>query len=190
LPNVDIKSDPETDEIIMRNPWMMYGYYKDEEKTKEVLRDGWIHTGDQGHLDSEGYLRITGRVKDTFKTAKGKFIVPAPIEWKFSKNSYIESIAVVGLGLPQPLALVNLSEIGQKFSQTEINENFQAQLQEVNESLVSYQKVNSIIILNEMWTIDNKILTPTMKVKRNELNRRYQEKYEAWHDQAEKVIWE
>ncbi len=188
LQNVDIKSDPNTGEIIMRNPWMMTGYYNEPEKTAEVIKDGWIHTGDQGALDEDGYLCITGRVKDTFKSAKGKYIVPAPIEWKFSKNPFIENIAVVGLGVPQPLALVNLSEIGKAAAQAEVEANFVAHLQEVNEELLSYQKVNSIVIVEEEWTIDNKILTPTMKIKRTELNKRYSNKYNDWFEQPENII--
>ncbi len=189
LPNVEIRTDEATGEIIMRNPWMMTGYYKDEEKTKEVVRDGWIHTGDQGHLDKDGYLCITGRVKDTFKSAKGKYIIPAPIEWRFSKNPFIENIAVVGLGIPQPIALINLSDIGKAANKQEVENSLDGHLVEVNNALVTYQKVNSIIIIGEEWNIDNNILTPTMKIKRNELNRRYQNQYESWHDQPEKVIW-
>ncbi len=189
LPNVDIKTDPGTGEVIMKNPWMMLGYYNHPEKTNEVIKDGWIHTGDQGHIDEDGYLCITGRVKDTFKSAKGKYIIPAPIEWKFSKNSFIENIAVVGLGVPQPLALINLSEIGIEENENIVTENLKEQLNEVNQNLVAYQKVNSIIIVREPWTIENKILTPTMKIKRNELNRKYQAQYDAWYEDEKNVIW-
>ncbi len=189
LPNVEIKTDPETEEIIMRNPWMMEGYYNAPEKTKEVIQDGWIHTGDQGHLDEDGYLHITGRVKDTFKSAKGKYIIPAPLEWKFAKNPFIENIAVVGLGIPQPLALINLSEIGTACDKTEVINNLKEQLNEVNNQLVAYQKINSIIVVEEPWTIENKILTPTMKIKRNELNKKYSQQYEDWYEKKENVIW-
>jgi long-chain acyl-CoA synthetase len=100
LPDVEIRIDPDNGEVVTRSPWTMMGYYKAEDKTKEVLREGWLYSGDQGELDAEGYLRITGRVADTFKSAKGKFIVPAPIEWGFAKNSFIEQICIVGLTLP------------------------------------------------------------------------------------------
>ncbi len=189
LPNVDIKIHPETNEIIMRNPWMMDGYYNDIEKTNEVVIGGWLYTGDQGHLDEDGYLCITGRVKDTFKSAKGKYIIPAPIEWKFSKNSFIENIAVVGLGIPQPLALINLSEIGIAADKNEVRENLKNNLSEINKELIAYQKINSIIVINEAWTIDNKILTPTMKIKRNELNKKYGSFYDGWYEDEDNVIW-
>ncbi|MGB1121488.1 MAG: AMP-binding protein, partial [Saprospiraceae bacterium] len=96
LGNVQIRIDEETGEVQMKAPWNMIGYYDAEEKTKEVLRDGWVHTGDQGEITKDGYLKLTGRVKDTFKTTKGEYIVPAPIEWKFAKNEYIEQICIVG----------------------------------------------------------------------------------------------
>jgi len=189
LPNVEIKSDPDSGEIIMRNPWMMTGYFNEPEKTKEVLRDGWIYTGDQGHVDKDGFLHITGRVKDTFKSGKGKYIIPAPIEFRFSKNDFIENIAIVGLGVPQPLALVNLSDIGKAENKEEVTHSFREQLTEVNNNLASYQRVNSIVIVNEDWTIDNKILTPTMKIKRTELNKKYQAQFDDWYEQKENIIW-
>ena len=112
--NGEGRIDPETGEILMKIPWMMKGYYKEPEKTAEVLIDDWLYTGDKGLIDEDGFLKIVGRVKDAFKTSKGKYIVPTLLEDPFAENELLEQICVAGLGIPQPIALVVLSEIGQK----------------------------------------------------------------------------
>ncbi len=186
----EIKIDPGTSEILYKAPWNMVGYYKDPEKTAETLRDGWLHTGDEGRLDEEGYLFITGRVKDTFKTSKGKFIVPAPIEWEFSHNNDIEQICIVGLGCPQPIALVVLSEMGTTKSQDELKKSLQETLEEVNAKMPNYRKVSTLIVTEDVWSVDNGLLTPTLKVKRNVMNQRYRDQYLRWHEDAESVVFE
>jgi len=171
-------------------PWVMKGYYKNPEKTAETIKDGWLHTGDEGRLDEEGYLYITGRIKDTFKTSKGKFIVPAPIEWEFAHNSDIELISIVGLGCPQPLALVMLSELGIAKSKEALKSSLQTTLKEVNEKMPNYRKVSTLIVTKDAWTIENGLLTPTMKVKRNVMNRRYKNQFMNWHEAAEDIVFE
>ena len=88
----------------------MNGYYKMPDETSKTIIDGWLHTGDEGYIDNDGFLKITGRVKDLFKTSKGKYVAPSPIEMKLSENQYIEQVCLVGSGIPQPIALVVLSE--------------------------------------------------------------------------------
>lgn len=190
LPNVEIKIAENTSEVLMRAPWVMQGYYRDPEKTAHVLRDGWLHTGDQGELDEEGYLQLTGRVSDTFKSAKGKFIIPAPIEWVFAKNNHIEQVAVVGLAIPQPLALVVLSELGRQASREEVRESLTSSLEEANQDLANYERVCAVIVMEEDWSVDNGILTPTLKIRRDVLNERYQEFYMRWYEEGEPVLWE
>lgn len=190
LPGVELRILPETGEVVMRAPWNMLGYYGAPEKTAEVLQDGWLHTGDQGELDNQGYLRLTGRVSDSFKSAKGKFIVPAPIESEFSANTLIEQICVAGLAIPQPLALVVLSETAQKTPRAVIMEEIRSTMARVNESLPKYEWIKSVVILNEPWTIENGMLTPTLKIKRNILYQRFQEKLHEWYDQNQDIIWE
>jgi len=189
LGNVQIRIDEETGEVQMKAPWNMIGYYDAEEKTKEVLRDGWVHTGDQGEITKDGYLKLTGRVKDTFKTTKGEYIVPAPIEWKFAKNEYIEQICIVGLGIPQPIALVNLSEIGQAADKAEVTASFNEMLETINPTMESYNRVKKIIIMSELWSVENDILTPTLKIKRNVLDRLYRDQFHDWFAEADAVLW-
>ena len=107
LPKCEVKFSQEK-EILIKHEALMLGYYKDIDKTNEIIKDGWLHTGDEGEIDKDGFLRITGRVKDIFKTSKGKYIAPSPIEMKLSENSNIEQVCVVGTGIPQTIALVVL----------------------------------------------------------------------------------
>ncbi|MFK7949981.1 MAG: AMP-binding protein [Saprospiraceae bacterium] len=189
LGNVQIRIDEETGEVQTKAPWNMLGYYKEEEKTKEVLRDGWIHTGDQGEITKDGYLKLTGRVKDTFKTTKGKYVVPAPIEWKFAKSEFIEQICIIGLGIPQPMALVNLSEIGQEAGKATVAESFNEMLKEINPKMEPYKRVKKIIVMSEPWSVENGILTPTLKIKRNVLNQRFKDQFDDWYAEEDAVLW-
>ena len=141
-----IKIDPETKEILYKAPWNMVGYYNSPDKTAETLKDGWLHTGDQGKLDEEGYLFITGRVKDTFKTAKGKFIVPAKIEKNFETNTDIEQVCIVGLGCQQPILLVYPSEIGLAKDKDALKKSLEKSLAAVNADLPNYQRVSTLVL--------------------------------------------
>ena len=185
-----IKIDPETSEILFKAPWNMTGYYNSPEKTAETLKDGWLHTGDQGRLDEDGYLYITGRVKDTFKTSKGKFIVPAKIEKHFEINTDIEQVCVTGLGCPQPLILVYPSEIGLGKSQADLKASLESTLKAVNAELPNYQKVATMVVTKEPWSVENGLLTPTLKVKRPKINERFKAHYMGWQEKKEPVIFE
>ena len=187
---VELKIDPETQEVLMKAPYVMTGYYNAPDLTAKVLKDGWLHTGDQGKIDKDGYLYLTGRVKDTFKTAKGEFITPAPIEFGFSNNTDIEQICLVGLGLVQPMAMVALSELGQAKSKDELKESLSSTLKEVNGSLANYQRISNIIVAKDPFTVENGLLTPTLKIKRSSMNEKYREKCEEWQKTKEPVIWE
>ncbi|MEL6124279.1 MAG: AMP-binding protein, partial [Bacteroidota bacterium] len=173
LPNCECRIDPETSEILMKTPWTMKGYYKDDELTAECIQDGWLHSGDKGVLDDDGYLRIIGRVKDAFKTAKGKFIVPTQIEEQFASNEYIDQICVAGLGIPQPVALVNLSELCQDREKNQLQEALRASLESVNSNLPGHEKLSALVVTKDAWTDQNNLLTPTLKIKRGEINDRY-----------------
>lgn len=185
-----VKIDPDTEEVLMKAPWLMTGYYKSPAKSAETLEGGWLHTGDQGRLDSGGYLYLTGRVKDTFKTAKGEFIVPAPIEWGFENNSDIEQLCLLGLGLPQPVLLIVPSEIGAAKPKKELKESLESTLKEVNKDLENYQRVSTVIVVNDAFSVENGLLTPTLKVKRTKMNQRYRDLLVGWHEHKECVVFE
>ena len=189
-PKSELRIDEESGEILMRAPYVMLGYYNNPEKTAEVIKDGWLHTGDQGKIDEDGYLYITGRVKDTFKTSKGKYIVPAPLEREFEGNNDVEQICVVGLGCPQPVALVVPSEVGMSKDKKELEDSLCESLQRTNSELPNYRRISTVVVMNEPWGVENGLLTPTLKVKRNVMNNRFRDHFTNWHERPEQVIWE
>lgn len=189
-PKVVTRIDPETGEIQMKSPWNTLGYYKEPILTESLLQDGWLCTGDMGEIDSEGYLKITGRVKDMFKSAKGEYIAPAPIENMLSVNPIIEQVCVVGTGLPQPIALVVPSEIGKNMPRERLMESLEETLRRVNPKFKNYEALKKAVVVKDAWTVENNMLTPTMKIKRNIVENYYKAKVEIWDELEEKVIFE
>jgi long-subunit acyl-CoA synthetase (AMP-forming) len=177
-------------EILIRSPGLFSGYYKQPDLTREVFTDiGFFHTGDKAEWneDIQAY-RITGRVKDIFKSAKGKYIAPVPIESRLSANLMLEQICVMGSGLPAPVALVALSEAARHLPKNDVEKSVQATLLDVNEQLESHERLGRVIIVNDEWTTENGLLTPTLKVKRDVLEQRYRPLLDEQH--AAFVVWE
>jgi len=190
LPHLEVRISEEG-EIQTRSEANMIGYYKDEEKTAETLSsDGFLCTGDQGEIDKDGFLKITGRVKDIFKTDKGKYVAPAPIEMHMSKNTHIEQVCVVGTNLPQTIALVVLSPEAKQQDKQAVSESLVTTMKEVNTRLDKHEKMHKVVVVRDEWTVDNNLLTPTLKVKRNVLEKKLQPHYEQWYHAPEKVIWQ
>jgi long-subunit acyl-CoA synthetase (AMP-forming) len=190
MANAEGKIDPDNGEILMKMPWMMTGYYKDPELTAKTIRDGWLHTGDKGKMTENGYIKVVGRVKDAFKTTKGEFIVPTVIEDKFSKCELIEQICVAGLGIPQPVALLCLSEIAKQKDQQDIVRQLESDLDTVNAQLGNHERISTMIIANEPWSEANSLLTPTMKIRRGAIQDRYGDRLDTWHHEESRIIWE
>ena len=187
---LDVKISAEG-EIRVKSPGNTLGYYKEPELTQELFDDeGYLRTGDIGEKDSLGFLTITGRPKDQFKTDKGKYISPAPIEMKLLSNSDIESVCVVGMGVPQPLALVVLSAAGKAKSKAEITKSLWNAIEQVNPSLESFEQMKKVVVMRDAWTIENGLMTPTMKVKRNEVEKIHLPNYPAWYGHPDNVVWE
>jgi long-subunit acyl-CoA synthetase (AMP-forming) len=174
----------------MQAPWLMRGYFEDDLLTSSVIENNWLHTGDMGKIDNEGYLYITGRISEAFKSSKGKFISPATLEFPFAVNDLIEQVCVVGIGLPQPLALINLSAFAQTLPKEDLNKRLESTLNEVNQKVSNFEKISSVVILSEPWDISNGILTPTLKIKRHRLNQLFRHKFYAWSQSALPIIWE
>lgn len=189
-PDVDVQCDPHG-EILIRHPALMKGYYKDPVTTAAVLTEnGFLRTGDLGAVDAQGFLTITGRMKDQFKSEKGKFIAPAPIELNLSGNASIEHVCVVGTGLPQPIALLTLSSAGRGKPPALIETEVRQMIDHVNKSLEKYEHVHMAVILQENWSLENGLITPSMKVKRNAVEKRYQNRYIEWFKSNTVVAWE
>lgn len=189
LPDCQVKLS-EVNEILVKHEAIMDGYYKEPEMTAETITDGWLHTGDEGSIDPKGFLKITGRVKDLFKTSKGKYVAPSPIEMLISANADIEQVCVVGDGIPQPIALVVKSEIGEKKPLDEFLDSMLGTLKEVNPNLDHHEQVKKIVIVREAWTIENSLLTPTMKIKRNPIEKIYKSHYVEWYENSDQVVVE
>jgi len=189
-PKVETRIDANTGEIQMKSPWNTIGYYKEPILTESLLQDGWLCTGDMGEIDAEGYLKITGRVKDMFKSGKGEYIVPSPIENMLAVNPIIEQVCVAGSGLPQPLALIVLSDIGKNMEKQLLIESLETTLKRVNPSFKNYEAVKNAIVVKTSWTVENNMLTPTMKIKRNIVEAHYKAQMEQWAELTEAIIFE
>ncbi|MFK7904226.1 MAG: AMP-binding protein [Chitinophagales bacterium] len=189
MPGVDCKIS-DIGEILVKSKATMQGYYKEPEKTADTMtEDGYLKTGDQGEIDANGYLKITGRVKDIFKTAKAKYVAPSPIELKLSRNHYIEQVCVVGTGMPQPMAMIVLTEEGMKTDRSEVAESLQETFAEVNPTLAKHEKLKKAIIMQEAWTVENEMLTPSLKIKRNPLEKKFSPNYDKWYEDKDAVVW-
>jgi long-chain acyl-CoA synthetase len=176
-------------EILFRSPTLMQGYYLEPAKTAEALVDGWLHTGDKGELDSDGYLRITGRVKDIFKTTKGKYVAPALIEGEIAKNALVEQVCVMGSNLDQPLALIELSPAARKLPEAQVSADLQSTLARLNGELQPHERVSHFVLVREPWTPNNGCMTPTMKIRRNVLEARYAQLVAAL-PARQPLVWE
>ncbi|MBT8260449.1 MAG: AMP-binding protein [Bacteroidia bacterium] len=188
--NVDAKLSPEG-EICVKNPCLMKGYFKSPEMTAAVFDDeGYLKTGDIGEYDHDGFLTITGRVKDQFKTDKGKYISPGPLELEMEKNTNIEQICIVGTGIPQPLALVTLSELGKSKSKEELVDSLYKALTRVNPLFEKHEHIDKVVVMKEDWNVANGLTTPTLKVKRIQIEKIHKQFYQEWFAKNDKVIFE
>lgn len=184
-------------EVLVKSPGQMMGYYKNPEKTLEdMTEDGFLKTGDRGEIDEQGRLKITGRVKELFKTSKGKYVAPVPIEQKLSRHPKVEVICVTGPSQPQPFALLMLSldavnELQDgSLDRTQLTQDFESLLEEVNQSLEDHERMDYVVVVKDQWTMENGYLTPTMKIKRNIIEERYLPHADIWITRRQRVVWE
>mgnify|MGYP006286856433 CR=1 FL=1 len=172
MPEVELRSSDDG-ELQIRCPCLMQGYYRAEAETAASFVDGWFRTGDRASIDAEGWVHITGRVKEVFKTTKGKYIAPVPIESLLARNAMIEMACVVGDGRDQPVALIQLSD-HDGMPLREVRTRLVETLEAVNAELEPHERLERLIVIREPWTIDNDLLTPTLKIRRPQLETRYQ----------------
>jgi len=192
---VQSRLDPQTDEIQVRSPGNMLGYYREPEQSRNALTaDGWLRTGDKGVLDAEGGLRISGRVKDIFKTGKGKYVAPAPIEDKLVMHAAVEACCVTGANLGQPLALVmlNMEAAKRALDRSEraaLEASLAAHLGSINALLDPHERLDCLVVVSQPWTVESGMITPTFKVRRNRVEDVYAPYYERWVVERRAVIW-
>ncbi|NEV94139.1 long-chain fatty acid--CoA ligase [Psychroflexus sp. YR1-1] len=184
----------EDGEILVKGPQVMMGYYKDKEKTDEVLKDGYFHTGDIGEIDKDGFLKITDRKKEMFKTSGGKYIAPQIIENVMKQSRFIEQIMVVGEGQKMPAALIQLNKefvtewaerkdlnLGESLSEMikhqELIDRVQEEIDFYNQKFGNWEKIKKFELTPDEWTVENEHLTPTMKLKRKVIKQKYMDLY-------------
>jgi long-subunit acyl-CoA synthetase (AMP-forming) len=182
-------------EVLVKSPGTMLGYFKAPDLTAAMIdRDGFLHTGDRGEVDELGRLKITGRVKELFKTSKGKYVAPAPIENALLVHDDVEQALVSGAGMPQPFGMIVLSDAARARAQREADraalaESLAAHLEHTNARLDPHERLDRVVVVRESWTIENDMLTPTMKVRRDVIERHYADRVAAWYEAAHRVVW-
>ncbi|WP_299682223.1 AMP-dependent synthetase/ligase [uncultured Dokdonia sp.] len=192
LPGVEVKI-AEDGEILVKGPNVMMGYYKDQEKTDEVIKNGYFHTGDIGEIDDEGFLKITDRKKEMFKTSGGKYVAPQLLENRFKQSLFIEQIMVVGDGEKMPAALIQpnyefLTDWADKkgitytshadlIAKERVVKRYQKEVDEANETFAKWEKVKQFRLTPDIWSVEEGHLTPTMKLKRKVIKEKYKPLY-------------
>ncbi len=194
MPGVDVKISEEG-EILIKSPGNMMGYYKQPELTAEsYTEDGYFRTGDRGEQDEDGRLKITGRVKELFKTSKGKYVAPVPIENLLNNSAKVELSCVTGAGHPQPYALILpaeefRSQLGNETARAAFESELEALLQDINQEVEAFERLQFLAVTNDPWLIENGFLTPTMKIKRSKLEDTYGPKANGWYEAGQRVVW-
>jgi long-chain acyl-CoA synthetase len=192
---VECRIDPANGEIQVRSAATMTGYYRQPELTPQVFTaDGYLRTGDKGAIDARGTLKITGRVKDLFKTSKGKYVAPAPIEEKLAVHPAVEACCVTGANLGRPLAMVMLNvdamqQAASSDGRSALEQSLAEHLQAVNATLDPHEQLACIVVTSQAWTVENDLITPTFKVKRNRIEALFAASYAQWEGSHKKVIW-
>ncbi|EPL04785.1 AMP-binding protein [Pseudomonas sp. CF161] len=193
-PEVEVRID-EFGEVQVRSGATMLGYYKDPQKTAETLTaDGFLRTGDKGEQDAAGNLRLTGRLKEIFKTSKGKYVAPAPIENRLAVHPRIEQVCVVGDGLGAPLGLCVLSAVGVQeaagAARGALHSSLEVLLEQVNQVLDKHERLRRLVVVKDSWAVENGFLTPTLKIKRNVIEAAYGQRFQEWSERSEAVLWQ
>ena len=188
----------EDGEILVKSPGNMMGYYKMPEKTAdEFTEDGFFKTGDLGEVDEKGRLKITGRIKELFKTTKGKYVAPAPIENLLANHPRVEACCVSGAGYPSPYGLVMLSEETRRMLEQEkdcrpaaIESEFTDHLSSINAALSHHEHLAFLVLVKDEWLPENGFLTPTMKLKRSHIEKTYAPFAKGWYAENKHIVWQ
>jgi len=164
----------EEGELAVRAEGFTPGYYKQPEKTAELIRDGWLYTGDKARIDEDGFIYITGRVKDYFKTIQGKFVAPPPIEGQFSQNRHVEQQCLMGRGFAKTVMVAVLAEPASNDERASVESSIRETVDEINNSVEKHARIGAVIISEEPWSIENGVLTPTLKIRREKINEHFE----------------
>ena len=193
-PEVQVRIDDDG-EILIKSPGQMTGYYKRPDLNAESFTDdGFFRTGDLGERNADGLLKLTGRKKELFKTAKGKYVAPAPIENQLNVHPMIELAMVSGVGQPAPYAVLVLDEmLRPKIDDPAVRARVDAELgkllHDVNEGLAAHERLHVLVVARDPWSIENGCLTPTMKIKRSRIEASVAAQVDAWYGAQVPVLW-
>ncbi|WOJ94617.1 AMP-binding protein [Congregibacter variabilis] len=175
----------EEGELAVRADGCTPGYYKQPDKTAELIREGgWLHTGDKARVDEDGFIYITGRVKDYFKTIQGKFVAPPPIEGMFANNPFIEQQCLIGRGFSKTVMIAVLTEAARNESKEAVEASIRESVAAINDEIEKHARIGAVIVSLEPWSIENEVLTPTLKIRRDKIEERFGELGEALARQA------
>ncbi|RFO98296.1 AMP-binding acetyl-CoA synthetase [Rhodoferax lacus] len=194
MPGVEVRLSEEG-EVLLKSPGQMLGYYRQPDLDAQVFTaDGFFRTGDKGERDAHGLLKITGRVKELFKSSKGKYIAPAPIENLLNAHPMIELSMVSGVGQAAVYGLVVLAEhlrarTGEAPVKARVEHELSQLLQHVNSQLADYEQLRMLVVADEPWSIENGLLTPTMKIRRSRIETAVQERMPGWYACEDAVCW-
>ena len=188
LPGCEVKI-ADSGEILYKNNYLMKGYYREPELSQQTIRDGFLYSGDTGKIDAEGYLWITGRVKDIFKTSKGKYVSPVKLEMELEPRANLEQLCVMGSNLPQPVVLGAVIEKPQASEMAAFEARLERILNEVNNHLEKTERLSKFFLIDESWTTDNEMITPTLKLRRQTIENRYMPQIGKLLSDKRKVIW-
>jgi long-chain acyl-CoA synthetase len=183
-------------ELLIRSPMNMLGYYREPIATAESFAsNGFFRTGDIGVIDEDGQLRLIGRIKEQFKTSKGKYVAPAPIESQLNSHPAVESCCLMGAGLPNPFAVVVLSpearnQCADPHTRKHLEHSLANCINEINGHLDPHERVGFVAVVEGPWSVGNGLMTPTLKVKRVALENTYAALVDSWCAQKRPVIWE
>lgn len=177
-------------EVQVKSDASMLGYYKEPELSAQCFEDGFLKTGDEGSIDTEGFLTITGRIKDQFKTGKGKYITPAPMENQLLAHQYLAQVCVVGSGQPAAMVLCTLTEQAKGTDTESVKTELTELLRAINNKLEHHEQLAKMIVCKDEWTIVNGLLTPTLKIKRKNIDAQYGERYADWYRATETIVFE
>jgi long-chain acyl-CoA synthetase len=191
VPGVEAKLS-EDQELLIRSPMNMLGYYKNPEVTKACFTaDGFFRTGDLARIDADGQLKIVGRLKEQFKTSKGKYVMPTPIESQLLAHPVVDACCLMGAGMAHPFAVVLLADEARKSAaRASVEQTLLDLMNTVNTQLDPHEQLSFVAVAQGPWTVGNGFITPTLKIKRSVLESRYQPCVDEWMKQNRPVVWE
>lgn len=172
VPGVEVRLS-DSGELLCRADGMALGYYRREDETAATFVDGWVHTGDRARVDGDGFYYITGRMKDYFKTIHGKYVAPAPIEGRFSECSCVDQLCLLGRGYSKTVMVCVLSPVALTQARSATEAALIAQVGVVNSELERHARIGAVIVAGEPWSIENGVLTATLKIRRAEVESRF-----------------